>query len=450
MAPHRRAVEGRDRATSEPGSHGFYNSGQLFLEEYYTLALVAEAGIGTAHVDGNTRLCTATAATALIEIVRDGRRARARTPTSTSPTRSSSSATTWRRPRPCSGRASSTGSTGPSPPRLVVVDPRRTQAAKRADVHLAPRPGTNLPLLNGLLRILIERGWIDSGFIRDHTVDFETLVARPSAGRPTSGARSPAFPRPRSRRRPRSSAPRRRLVSTCLQGVYQSLQATASAVQVNNLHLIRGLIGKPGSTVFQMNGQPTAQNTRECGVNGEFIAFRNWNNPEHVAETARVWNVEPVEAAHLDPADPRDADVPARRDRLHPASSGSSPPTRPCRCPELGRIRRILAKEDLFVVVSDAFLTETAALADVVLPAAHLGREDRLHDQRRPDGPPIATRRSTRRARPGPTSTSSSTTPGGWTSGTRTARRSSSGRTPRARSRPGGSAAAGRRATTPG
>src|SRR4029079_14045727 len=56
-----------DIARFGPGSHGFYNSGQLFLEEYYTLALVAEAGIGTAHVDGNTRLCTATAANALIE-----------------------------------------------------------------------------------------------------------------------------------------------------------------------------------------------------------------------------------------------------------------------------------------------------------------------------------------------------------------------------------------------
>src|SRR5690348_6084351 len=83
------------------------------------------------------------------------------------------------------------------------------------------------------------------------------------------------------------------LVSTVLQGVYQSNQATAAAVQVNNLHLIvdssasRGLIGKPGSTVFQMNGQPTAQNTRECGANGEMVAFRNWQNPQHVARCPR-------------------------------------------------------------------------------------------------------------------------------------------------------------------
>lgn len=86
-----------------------------------------------------------------------------------------------------------------------------------------------------------------------------------------------------------------RLVSVVLQGVYQSNQATASAVQVNNLHLVRGLIGKPGCAPFQMNGQPTAQNTRECGVTSEkLVASRNWANREHVRDLARLWNVDPA------------------------------------------------------------------------------------------------------------------------------------------------------------
>lgn len=70
----------------------------------------------------------------------------------------------------------------------------------------------------------------------------------------------------------------RRLVCTCLQGVYQSHQATGSACQVNNIVLLRGMIGKPGCTVFQMNGQPTAQNTRETGANGDLVGMRNWQN----------------------------------------------------------------------------------------------------------------------------------------------------------------------------
>ena len=74
----------------------------------------------------------------------------------------------------------------------------------------------------------------------------------------------------------------RRLVCTVLQGFYQASEATAAACQVNNLVLIRGMIGKPGCGVIQSNGQPTAQNTRETGCNGDFPGFRNWQNPRHV------------------------------------------------------------------------------------------------------------------------------------------------------------------------
>ncbi|HET7030314.1 MAG TPA: nitrate reductase [Candidatus Limnocylindrales bacterium] len=357
-----------DLARYGPGSHGFYNSGQLFLEEYYTLSLVAEAGIGTAHIDGNTRLCTSTAANALIESFgTDG------APGSYADfdvtdaiflvghNMAATQTVLWAR---VLDRLAA-----PNPPKLVVVDPRQTQAARRADVHLAPRPGTNLPLLNGLLRILIERGWIDSAFIEAHTVDFQTLVTSTDPWTPDRVEATCHVPAERLLAAAEILGTSPSLVSTCLQGVYQSLQATASAVQVNNLHLIRGLIGKPGSTVFQMNGQPTAQNTRECGANGEFIAFRNWKNPEHVAETARVWNVEPSKLPTWTP--------PTHAMQIFQlAETGSIRllwiiATNPAvTLPEVGRIRKILAKSDLFVIVSDAFLTETAQLADVVLPAA--------------------------------------------------------------------------------
>jgi anaerobic selenocysteine-containing dehydrogenase len=65
------------------------------------------------------------------------------------------------------------------------------------------------------------------------------------------------------------------------------MQATAAACQVNNLHLIRGMLGRPGCGLYQMNGQPTAQNTRECGADGDLPTFRNWDNPEHITELVR-------------------------------------------------------------------------------------------------------------------------------------------------------------------
>ena len=139
-----------DIAEFGAGSHGFYNSGQLFLEEYYTLAVVSEGGIGTSHVDGNTRLCTATAATALIESFGTDGAPGSLTDFDVTDAiflvghnMAASQTVLWSR---VLDRLD-----GPSPPRLVVVDPRKTMAARRADVHLAPRPRSNLALLNGLL-----------------------------------------------------------------------------------------------------------------------------------------------------------------------------------------------------------------------------------------------------------------------------------------------------------
>jgi anaerobic selenocysteine-containing dehydrogenase len=161
----------------------------------------------------------------------------------------------------------------------------------------------------------------------------------------------------------------RRLVSTCLQGVYQSHQATAAACQVNNVNLLRGMIGKPGCTVFQLNGQPTAQNTRETGADGDLTAMRNWQNPDHVAELAALWSVAPSAIPSWGPPTHamqimRYAETGAIRFLW---IIGTNPAVS---MPELHRIRSILTQERLFVVVSDAFLTETAAFADVVLPAA--------------------------------------------------------------------------------
>lgn len=89
----------------------------------------------------------------------------------------------------------------------------------------------------------------------------------------------------------------RNLVSTALQGVYQSNKATASACQINN-NLLRGMIGKPGCGILQMNGQPTAQNNREVGCDGEFPGFRNHQNPSHMAELAKLWNIKPIQVPH--------------------------------------------------------------------------------------------------------------------------------------------------------
>lgn len=356
-----------------PLGMGFYTSGQLFLEDYYTIGLIVRGGIGTPHLDGNTRLCTATSDFALKETFgSDGAPGSLAdfdlcdTVFAVGHNMPETHTVLWAR---LLDRLE-----GTDPPRLVVVDPRRTKIAERATVHLPIRNGTNLALINGLLHEIIAKGHVDQSFVDAHTIGYEKLATTVAAYDPDTVAQICGVPADDIRTAAAVLGEAERLVSTCLQGVYQSHQATATACQVNNLNLLRGMIGRPGATVFQLNGQPTAQNTRETGADGDMVAFRNWQNPQHVADLARLWRVDPLHIPSWSPPTHamqifRYAEEGAIRflwiTATNPAVS----------MPELDRIRRILAQERLFLVVSDAFLTETAMLADVVLPAAVWGEK---------------------------------------------------------------------------
>src|SRR3954447_11813198 len=161
------AVAGRTKellAELGPSSIGFYTTGQLFLEEYYTLALIGHGGIGTNHLDGNTRLCTSTAAAALKEsFASDGQ------PGSYTDVDSAdvivlyghnvaeTQTVLWSR---MLDRLA-----GPNPPQLICVDPRRTRVAAAAALHLAPVPGTNLALMNALLHELVTGAYVDEEYV---------------------------------------------------------------------------------------------------------------------------------------------------------------------------------------------------------------------------------------------------------------------------------------------
>jgi anaerobic selenocysteine-containing dehydrogenase len=370
-----RIVEHSKRLLAEKGplAFGFYTTGQLFLEEYYTLGVIGKAGLGTPHMDGNTRLCTATAAEALKETFgTDGQ------PGSYADVDyadaiclyghnvAETQTVLWMRMLDRLG--------GPHPPKLVVVDPRPTPAAQRADVHLAVKNGTNMALMNGLLHEIIANGWYDEEYIAAHTIGFEELKATVKEYPPEKVAEICGVPASEIREAARIIGESERLLSTVLQGFYQSMQATAASSQVNNIHLIRGMIGKSGCGVLQMNGQPTAQNTRECGANGDLPAFRNWNNAKHVQELAELWNVERIKIPHW--SSPTHAMQIWRYAEQGSISFLWISATNPAvSLPELPRIRAILANEDLFVVVQDIFPTETAQYADVVLPAATWGEK---------------------------------------------------------------------------
>jgi anaerobic selenocysteine-containing dehydrogenase len=355
------------------GRLGFYTTGQLFLEEYYTLAVIGKAGIGTPHMDGNTRLCTATAASALkASFGTDGQ------PASYTDVDHCDAIALW-------GHNVAETQTvlwermmdrrhGAMPPAMIAVDPRSTAVTREADVHLPVRSGTNMALMNALLYQLIANGRYDETYVAAHTIGFEDLARVVAQYPPSTAAEICDVPVSRIEQAAEILGGCDRLLSTVLQGFYQSNQATAASCQVNNIHLIRGMIGRPGAGVLQMNGQPTAQNTRETGADGDLPGLRNWNNLQHIRELSTLWNVDPAVIPHWAP--PTHAMQIFRYAEQGSINMLWISATNPAvSLPDLARVRRILARDDLFVVVQDLFLTETARLADVVLPAATWGEK---------------------------------------------------------------------------
>lgn len=221
---------------------------------------------------------------------------------------------------------------------------------------------------------MFKNGWVNREWTGKHTVGLEALETTVGEYDPQTVQGITGVGVGQLQEAARILGTTRSLLSTALQGVYQSHQATASACQINNINLLRGIIGKPGSGILQMNGQPTAQNNREAGCDGEYPGFRNHQNPAHMADLAHLWNIDPIQVPHWN----EPTHVMNLLNHLEQGTirlfwiSGTNPLVS---LPNLPRIRRLLTNPELLVVCQDIYMTETAALADVVLPAAQWGEK---------------------------------------------------------------------------
>ena len=358
-------------AEDGPDAVAFYNSGQLLLEEYYALGKIARAGIGTANIDANTRLCTATTGYSLIEsfgadgppgtyadfdetdcIVLVGHNA------------AEQSTVLWM--RILAARR------GARRPKVIVIDPRRTlTVATGADLHLQLRPGTNVALLNGICALLIARGWIDRAFVDRHTVNFDRFERIVSRYTPEEVERICGVPPEQLLRAAEWIGTSERTVSTCLQGVYQSNQASAAACAVNSMHLLMGKIGRPGCAPFQFAGQPSSMNTRETGADGAYPAYRNWENPRHMADLASRWNLR-VELLGRKPVAAPEIFEMCEAGQIRLLWTIATNPA----VSMMNRTRQLRTLNGVFLIVQDPFAgTETAQLADVYLPSAMWGEK---------------------------------------------------------------------------
>ncbi|WP_232284448.1 molybdopterin-dependent oxidoreductase [Bacillus timonensis] len=354
--------------TIGPNGIAIYSTGQSTLETYYTIAKVGRAGLRSHLLDANTRLCTATIEWCLIESfgsdgvpasyddldVTDTVFMLGHNPAETG-------TVLFER---IMARKRSTGK-----PYLIVVDPRKTVTAKEADLFLQIAPGTNLALMQGILHLLIKNGVVDHSFISTYTIGFEKLRDSVKQWTPELTSKITNIPIEQIIQAANHLGKTKTLVSTSLQGAFQSADATSACVAINNLHLIRGLIGKPGSGPLHMAGQPSSSANRTVGGVGTYPGQRNPNNPKHIDEMARLWNVDPS-MLEIGPEK-------GIEEIVYLMEQGKiglfwNIFTNPMvSLPNRNQARK--AFENTFVVVQDPFLTETTEVADIVLPPAMWG-----------------------------------------------------------------------------
>ena len=387
------AAPGSCWTSKGPLSHAFYTSGQLMLEEYYTLAVIGKAGIGTPHMDGNTRLCTATAAAALKESFgTDGQPGT--TPTSTTATRCSTSGTTSPRRRRCSGRGCSTGSRAPT----RRCTSRSTRAGRRWPEQLDPPPAG------------------------------PTGHQRRADQRPAARGDPPRLGRPRVRRRahPASRRSSRRWRPTHRTGSRRSATSgpptsrarrrSSEPLRRRGLHGAAGPLPVPPGHGGGRAGQqpaPAARDARsprrrhppdERAADGaEQPRVRRRRRPAGLPQlgepgarpaAGRPVGRRPADHPALGRTDPRDADLPLRRAGLDPVPLGRRHQPGRVACP----ISPGSARCSTPTRCSSSSATATGPRPPSCRRGAArgpLGRADRHLHQRRPHRAPRPTRRST-------------------------------------------------------
>ncbi len=255
--------------------------------------------------------------------------------------------------------------------RLIVVDPRRTRTAEQADLHLAPRPGTDLALALGLLHLVVAEGRVDEEFVERRTSGWPEARAAAMAHWPELVERITGVPVPELRKAVTMFCDAENAMVLTARGPEQQSKGTDTVGAWINLCLATGRAGRPLSGYGCLTGQGNGQGGREHGQKADQLpGYRKLTDPAARAHVAAVWGVEPDAL----PGPGRSAyellDA-LGRDVRALLLMGSNPLVS---APRAAHVESRLRSLD-FLAVADVVLSETAALADVVLPVAQWAEE---------------------------------------------------------------------------
>ncbi|MER7111714.1 molybdopterin oxidoreductase family protein [Streptomyces sp. NPDC000229] len=367
-----RAVADGLRGTGEkhgPDAVGVFGGGGLTNEKAYTLGKFARLVLGTSQIDYNGRFCMSSAAAAhqrafgldrglpfpLEDIPRTGCVILV----------GSNLAETM---PPALRYLTELKENGG---RLIVVDPRRTRTAEQADLHLAPRPGTDLALALGLLHLVVAEGRTDEEFIESRTTGWAGARAAAMSHWPALVERITGVPVPQLREAVAMFCDTPDAMVLTARGPEQQSKGTDTVGAWINLCLATGRAGRPLSGYGCLTGQGNGQGGREHGQKADQLpGYRKLDDPAARDHVAGVWGVDPDTLpgpgrSAYELLDALGTDIKAL------LLMGSNPVVS---APRAAHIQERIESLD-FLAVADVVLSETAALADVVLPVTQWAEE---------------------------------------------------------------------------
>ena len=274
-----------------PDSVAFYISGQLMTEDYYVFNKLAKGLIGTNNVDTNSRLCMSSAVAGYKQTLgadappcsyADILQAKVIFIAGANPAVA----------HPIVFRYIEDARAANPDLKIIVADPRRSESAEIADLHLPIKPGSDIALFNGMLHVMIAESLVDQAYVDAHTTGFSELADIVKNYPPEKAAEICGIDAAAIVQAARWFAASGASLSLYCQGLNQSSHGTHNNAGIIHLHLATGQIGKPGAGPFSLTGQPNAMGGREVGgLSNLMSAHRDMANPVHRAEMARFWGV---------------------------------------------------------------------------------------------------------------------------------------------------------------
>jgi ferredoxin-nitrate reductase len=351
-------------------SLAFLSTGQIVMEEMALLGALAKFGMGMVHVDSNTRQCMATSHVAYKQSFGFD------APPFTYRDFEESDALIFIGANPCIAHPIMWQRVmlNRRDPEIVVIDPRRTETAMAANLHVALQPKSDLTLLYGLAQMLIARGAVKREFIDAHTSNYEEFARFVADFTPARVAAETGVPEETLQRLTHIIASRERVSFWWTMGVNQGHESTRTAQAIINLALMTGNIGRPGTGANSITGQCNAMGSRLFGNATSLLGGYEFANAAHRTHVAGILGID----ASSIPSQPGWAydQILDGIDRgeirglwIIATNTAHS---------WIGQRRFTELRQKLdFLVVQDMYATtETAQMADLVLPAAGWGEKE--------------------------------------------------------------------------